>query len=70
LLPLLATALALLVGCRPGPSFSRVPSGSELAQVHYAPLERDDWNVSTPAAQGLDPDLVARLYFHAAESWW
>lgn len=38
----------------------------ELGKVEYAPLERDDWKVSTPAKQGLDPHLVAELYYDAA----
>jgi CubicO group peptidase (beta-lactamase class C family) len=38
-----------------------------LELVDYAPLSRADWQVSTPEEQGLDPDLVARLYFNAAK---
>ena len=38
----------------------------DLAAVNYTPLARDDWPVSTPEAQGLDPDLVAALYSDAA----
>jgi hypothetical protein len=47
-----------LVGCG--------PSAADLAAVDYAPLQRDDWEVSTPEAQGLDPDLVAELHYDAA----
>jgi CubicO group peptidase (beta-lactamase class C family) len=36
-----------------------------LEAVDHAPLVRDDWPVSTPAEQGLDPELVARLYYNA-----
>jgi CubicO group peptidase (beta-lactamase class C family) len=43
------------------------PSGAELAAVDYGPLPGEDWNVSTPAEQGLDPELVAELYLNAAE---
>jgi len=43
------------------------PSTAELAQVDYAPLPGDDWQVSTPAEQGLDPMLVAELYHNAAQ---
>ena len=43
------------------------PSPEELAAVDYTPLVRDDWAVSTPAEQGLDPTLVAELYLDAAE---
>jgi len=51
--------LSILVGC--GPSIK------ELKAVKYTPLSGDDWKVSTPAAQGLDPMLVAKLYYNAAE---
>jgi CubicO group peptidase (beta-lactamase class C family) len=43
------------------------PSTEELAAVDYASLVRDDWAVSTPAEQGLDPSLVAELYYNAAQ---
>jgi CubicO group peptidase (beta-lactamase class C family) len=43
------------------------PSPDDLAAVDYAPLPGDDWPVSTPAEQGLDPTLVAELYLDAAE---
>jgi len=52
-------ALSVLVGCG--------PSTEELEAVDYTPLPGDDWKVSTPAEQGLDPMLVAELYFNAAE---
>jgi CubicO group peptidase (beta-lactamase class C family) len=51
--------LSLLVGCG--------PSKAELAAVRYAPISVDDWEVSTPAEQGLDPDLVAELYYNASQ---
>ena len=35
--------------------------------MDYTPLDDDDFPVSTPAEQGLDPKLVARLYLNAAE---
>jgi CubicO group peptidase (beta-lactamase class C family) len=43
------------------------PSAQELAAVEYGPLPGDDWQVSTPAEQGLDPMLVAKLYYNAAQ---
>jgi len=52
----------MLVGC--GPSG---PSVEDLEALEYAPLSGDDWEVSTPGEQGLDPMLVAELYFNAAE---
>ncbi len=48
-----------LLGCGPSPE--------DLATADYTPLERNDWEVSTPEEQGLDPRLVAELYFNAAE---
>lgn len=51
--------LPMLIGCG--------PSTEDLAAVDYAPLSGDDWRVSTPAEQGLDPLLVSRLYLDAAE---
>jgi CubicO group peptidase (beta-lactamase class C family) len=43
------------------------PRTQDLEAVHYTPLPGDGWKVSTPAEQGLDPMLVAELYFDAAE---
>jgi CubicO group peptidase (beta-lactamase class C family) len=42
------------------------PRVEELEAVEYTPLPGDDWRVSTPAEQGLDPMLVAELYLEAA----
>jgi CubicO group peptidase (beta-lactamase class C family) len=41
------------------------PSAAELASVDYTPTAGGDWDVSTPEAQDLDPELVARLYLDA-----
>ena len=49
----------MLVGCGPSPD--------ELAAVEYRPLLVEGWDVSTPAEQGLEPALVARMYYDAAE---
>jgi len=51
--------LSILGGCG--------PSTMDLQAVKYTPLVRDDWKVSTPAEQGLDPMLVAELYYNAAK---
>lgn len=51
--------LAMIGGCG--------PSAEELAAVDYTPTIAADWPVSTPAEQGLDPELVAELYYQAAE---
>ncbi|MFN2144374.1 MAG: serine hydrolase domain-containing protein [Anaerolineales bacterium] len=53
--------LAVLTACR-----SRL-SAAELAAVDYTPVTTNLWPVSTPEAQGLDPDLVANLYYNAAQ---
>jgi CubicO group peptidase (beta-lactamase class C family) len=51
--------LSALAGCG--------PSAADLAAVDYTPLSGDDWDVSTPEEQGLDPVLLAPLYRNAAE---
>jgi len=51
--------LVMLTGC--------FPSLDDLETINYSPLPGDDWEVSTPEAQGLDPMLVAKLYYDAAE---
>jgi CubicO group peptidase (beta-lactamase class C family) len=52
--------LSGLVGCGG-------PSTKELEAVDYTPLPGDDWKVSTPTEQELDPMLVAELYHNAAD---
>ena len=42
------------------------PGTEELEAVEFTPLPGDDWEVSTPAAEGLDPMLVAELYLDAS----
>jgi len=42
------------------------PRAEELAAAEYTPLPGDDWKVSTPLEQGLDPALVGELYLEAA----
>jgi len=54
--------LAMLPSCIP-----HGPSAAELSAVDYTPLPSDDWEISMPAEQGLDPLLVAELYYNAAE---
>jgi CubicO group peptidase (beta-lactamase class C family) len=41
------------------------PSNEDLEAVDYAPLLRDDWKVSKPEEQGLDPMPVAEMYYNA-----
>ena len=52
--------VSMLVGCGG-------PSAAELASVDYTPISQDLWPVSTPAEQGLDPDLVSELYYDASQ---
>ena len=63
ILPVLA-GLALLM---PAVLTACGPSANVLATVDYTPLEREDWTVSTPEQQELDPELVAELYHDAAD---
>ncbi len=42
------------------------PTPEELAGVGYAPLAGGTWETSTPAEEGLDPDLLAEAYLEAA----
>ena len=56
---ILILILSMLSGCG--------PSTEDLEAVDYTPLPGDDWEVSTPAEQGIDPKLVAELYYKAAE---
>ena len=57
----------LLAGCDSSDLFEADLSPEELQAVDYTPLPGEDWDVSTPEEQGLDPMLVAELYHHAAE---
>jgi ankyrin repeat protein len=43
------------------------PGPEDLEATKHTPLPGDDWKVSTPANQGLDPRLVAELYLDAAQ---
>jgi CubicO group peptidase (beta-lactamase class C family) len=43
------------------------PRLEELEGIDYTPIPARDWEVSTPVDEGLDPMLVAELYFDAAE---
>ncbi len=57
----------LLAGCDSSTSIGTSSEIEELEVVDYSPQTRDDWKVSTPAEQGIDPLLVAELYHNAAE---
>ena len=59
--------LTMLVGCSSSSSFETGAPAEELAAVDYTPLPGDNWDVSTPQEQGLDPLLVAELYNNAVE---
>jgi len=51
--------LSVFVGCS--------PSTNDLKAIEYTPLADDDWKVSTPVDQRLEPMLVAELYYNAAK---
>jgi len=59
---IIATVL-LVVSALP----SSRPSTEDLLAVNYTPNPGSDWEVSTPAGQGLDPMLVAEMYYNAAQ---
>ncbi|MEJ2289136.1 MAG: serine hydrolase [Deinococcales bacterium] len=42
------------------------PGRDALRDVEYAPAAGSTWPVSTPVAEGLDPDRVAELYLNAS----
>jgi len=43
------------------------PKRAELDAIDYTPFPGPDWEVSTPGAEGLDPDLVSELYLEAED---
>jgi CubicO group peptidase (beta-lactamase class C family) len=52
-----------LAGCDDNPSTETDFSEEELTlTVEYHPLSEDDWEVSTPEGQGLNPELIDELY--------
>ncbi len=51
---------------RPAIAHALKPDPDELASVNYAPLRRDDWPVSNPEDQQLDPSILAELYLEAS----
>ncbi len=69
-----APSAPILIGivcvCLAALSWSAVgcgPSAQQLRAVDYAPVAGEDWPISTPEDQGLDPLLIARLYYDAAK---
>lgn len=59
--------ISILAGCDSINILDSNPSSEDLAAVEYTPLQRDDWEVSTPEEQGLEPDLVAKFYYDATQ---
>ena len=59
--------LATMVGCSSSALFEESSMTEELEAVDYTPLSGDDWDLSTPKDQGLDPKLTEDLYHNAAE---
>jgi CubicO group peptidase (beta-lactamase class C family) len=60
---LIIAVVLLVISALPGCG----PSMEDLLAVDYTPLAGEDWEVSAPAKQGLDPMLVAEVYYNAAE---
>jgi len=60
---LIITIVLLVMLALPGSG----PSIEDLLAVNYTPLPGDDWEISTPSEQGLDPMFVAELYYNAAK---
>jgi len=56
----MVAGMFLLPGCLP-------PTPEDLANVDYTPVAGGDWEVSTPEAEGLNPLLVAEMYYNAAK---
>jgi len=48
-----------LVGCG--------PSAADLEGVDYTPVTRDEWPISSPEQQGLEPERVAEFYYNASQ---
>jgi len=60
LLLLLITVIVIsLPGCG--------PSAEDLTAIDYTPIEREDWQISTPEAEGIDPELMAEAYYNASK---
>ena len=59
LIAILFSLIVMMIGCG--------PSASELETVNYTPQSGNKWELSTPEEQGLDPELVAELYYNASQ---
>ncbi len=59
LIAILFSLIVIMIGCG--------PSASELETVNYTPQSGNKWELSTPEEQGLDPELVAELYYNASQ---
>lgn len=64
---LIASAILILSILVSSTLISCGPADEDLEAVDYTPLASENWKVSTPAEQGLNPMLVAELYHNAAE---
>jgi CubicO group peptidase (beta-lactamase class C family) len=60
---LLLTSIILVISTMMGCGHS----SAEIEAVDFAPGPGDDWKISTPGEQGLDPELVAELFRNAVE---
>lgn len=57
---------AQVAAARPVIAHMLRPTAEALRDIDFRPVERPDFAVSTPEAEGLDPMLVAELYREAA----
>ena len=58
-IPVLLLSASILVSCG--------PSNEALKSVDYTPIQRNDWEISTPEAEGVNPTLVAKMYYNASK---
>ena len=56
---ILLLSTSLLVSCG--------PSNEALKSVYYTPIQRNDWEISTPEAEGGNPTPVAKMYYNASK---
>ncbi len=54
--------LSILASCDSSVNIDGNHSSEEFEAFDYSPLQREDWETSTPQEQGLEADLVTALY--------
>ena len=61
--------LTILAGCASSNILDTGPSTEDLAEIDYTPLQRDDWEVSTPEEQGVDPEHLWQSCITMLRNW-